>query len=99
MSEMGHKQTSRDVRVTSALPPIADIRRMSWHVRFVPKADIENSSPKTAESCWAYPRATGQTKSSPAARVDGLFRTGDAVIGLRSTDAPRRPRGHDADAA
>jgi hypothetical protein len=33
MSAMGHKQTSRDVRVTSALPPIADIRRMSWHVR------------------------------------------------------------------
>jgi hypothetical protein len=22
-------------------PPIADIRRMSWHVRFVPIADIE----------------------------------------------------------
>ena len=30
----------RDVRVTSALPPIADIRRMSWNVRFVPKADL-----------------------------------------------------------
>ena len=34
MSAMGHKQTSRDVRVTSALPPIEDIRRMRWHVRF-----------------------------------------------------------------
>jgi hypothetical protein len=40
MSALGHKQTSRDVRVTSALPPITVIRRMSWHVRLVPKADI-----------------------------------------------------------
>jgi hypothetical protein len=40
MSALGHKQTSRDVRVTSALPPIADIRRMSWHDRFVPEVDI-----------------------------------------------------------
>ena len=29
MSALGHKQTSRDVRVTPALPPIADIRRIS----------------------------------------------------------------------
>jgi len=28
------------VSVTSALPPIADIQWMSWHVRFVPLADI-----------------------------------------------------------
>jgi hypothetical protein len=40
MSALGHKQTSRDVRVTSALPPIADIRRMSWPDRFVPEADM-----------------------------------------------------------
>ena len=44
MSASGHKQTSRDVRVTSALPPIADIRRMSRQVRYVPKADISNQS-------------------------------------------------------
>jgi hypothetical protein len=37
---LGHKQTSRDVRVTSALPPIADIRRMSWPDRFVSEADM-----------------------------------------------------------
>jgi hypothetical protein len=36
----GHKQTSRDVRVTSALPPIADIRQRIEHVCFVPIADI-----------------------------------------------------------
>ena len=40
MSAKGHKQTFRDVRVTSALPPIADIRRMSWHVRLVPEAEV-----------------------------------------------------------
>jgi hypothetical protein len=46
MSGLGHKQTSREVRVTSALPPIADIRRMSWHVRFVPIADIVSGPPE-----------------------------------------------------
>ena len=30
MSAVGHKRTSRDVHVTSALPPIADIRRCRW---------------------------------------------------------------------
>ena len=40
MSVMGHKQTSRDVRVTSALPPIEDIRRMSWHVRLISTANV-----------------------------------------------------------
>ena len=43
MSAKGQKQTSRVVRVTSALPPIADIQRMSWHVRFVPIADISGA--------------------------------------------------------
>ena len=37
--QKGHKQTSRDVRVTSAVPPIADFRRISWHNGFVPKTD------------------------------------------------------------
>ena len=40
MSALGHKQTSRDVCVTSALPPIADIRRLNWQVRSVPIADM-----------------------------------------------------------
>jgi hypothetical protein len=30
MFAKGHKQTSRDDRVTFALPPIADIRRICW---------------------------------------------------------------------
>jgi hypothetical protein len=39
-SALGHKQTSRDVSVTSALPPKADIRQRIEHVCFVPEADI-----------------------------------------------------------
>ena len=43
MTALGHKQISRDVRVTSALPPIADIRRMSRQVRYVPQADVHSA--------------------------------------------------------
>jgi hypothetical protein len=40
MSALGQKQTSRWVRVMSALPPKADIAGRQFDVRFVPKADI-----------------------------------------------------------
>ena len=40
MSALGHKQTSRDARVMSALPPKADIRQRIEHVRFVPITDV-----------------------------------------------------------
>jgi hypothetical protein len=43
MSALGHKQTSRNVRVMSALPPKADIRQREWRVRYVPKADINTA--------------------------------------------------------
>ena len=36
MSAMGHKQTSRDVRVMSALPPRADISSLAADFRHVP---------------------------------------------------------------
>ena len=39
MSALGQKQTSRHARVMSALPPIADIRRCRWDVRYVPCVD------------------------------------------------------------
>ena len=39
-SALGQKRTSAHVRVMSALPPKADIRRRELDVRFVPKADI-----------------------------------------------------------
>jgi hypothetical protein len=38
MSALGQKRT---LMAMSALPPKADIRQGDWHVRFVPKADIE----------------------------------------------------------
>ena len=40
MSALGQKQTSRLVRVMSALPLKADIGSQLRNVRFVPKADI-----------------------------------------------------------
>src|SRR5262249_45522277 len=40
MSALGQMRTSELVQSMSALPPIADIRRYDWNVRFVPKADI-----------------------------------------------------------
>src|SRR5262249_23719755 len=46
MSALGQKRTSRLVEGMSALPPKADITDRSWHVRFVPKADIS--------SIWIY---------------------------------------------
>jgi hypothetical protein len=41
MSALGHKRTSQDVRVMSALTPKADIGECDRHVRFVPQADIK----------------------------------------------------------
>ena len=44
MSALGQKRTSLRVRPMSALPPIADIGRAYWDVRFVPKKDIAATS-------------------------------------------------------
>ena len=40
MSALGHKRTSCDAAVMSALPPKADMCGATRHVRFVPIADI-----------------------------------------------------------
>jgi hypothetical protein len=40
MSALGQKQTSRRVRLMSALPPKADIADRDRYVRFVPEADL-----------------------------------------------------------
>jgi hypothetical protein len=40
MSALGHSRHFRDVRVTSALPPITDIRLMGWNGRKVPNIDL-----------------------------------------------------------
>jgi hypothetical protein len=39
MSHLGHKRTSQDVRVMSALPPKADIAERNSNVCFGPLAD------------------------------------------------------------
>ena len=40
MSALGQKQTSHHVRVTSALPPIADICQCEWGVGFGAKSGV-----------------------------------------------------------
>jgi hypothetical protein len=42
MSEMGHEQTSCNVRVTSAIPLKADIHQRGLHVRFVPRTTFSD---------------------------------------------------------
>jgi hypothetical protein len=44
MSALGKKRTSNSQPVMSALPPKADIGKVHWDVRFVPKADILHCS-------------------------------------------------------
>jgi len=48
MSALGQKQTFRNVRAMSAIPPKADIRQRNCDVRFGPNADIA----KSAFSCF-----------------------------------------------
>ena len=40
MSALGQKRTCAVQKGMSALPPKADMCSATWHVRFVPKADI-----------------------------------------------------------
>ena len=78
MSAMGHKQTSRDVRVTSALPPIADIRRTSWHVRLCHKQTwsvvlVKMRAPAYAVADFIAERQRwlAQASDSPIAKPSG----------------------------
>jgi hypothetical protein len=49
MSALGQKQTSGDVRVMSALPPIADIADSDSDVRFVPSDTRRFPPPRTVD--------------------------------------------------
>jgi hypothetical protein len=53
MSALGHKQTFAVQNGMSALPPTADICSAQTHVRFVPKADI-NDTPGAAATDGPY---------------------------------------------
>ena len=62
-------------RRMSALPPIADIQRMGWHVRFVPLADItemQSSAQKRREA------------NSPAVAASVSARDNSPTLGLAS---------------
>ena len=47
MSALGQKQTDAAQKVMSALTPKADMCSATWHVRFVPIADIPKLTPGT----------------------------------------------------
>jgi hypothetical protein len=57
MSDSGHKQTCRDVRPMSALPPKADSGRTSRHVRKVPIPDLPNATAHCAKRTIANLRS------------------------------------------
>jgi hypothetical protein len=68
LSAMGHEQTWRHVRVTSAVPLKADIHQSGLHVRFVPTADIlgVEDSFKAEHAKRSRPREAGSTVVSPS---------------------------------
>ena len=92
MSVMGHKQTSRDVRVTSALPPIEDIRRMSWHVRLMPTADISRSGKPRRHSAGGSP----QPNSLPLGQGSQVYRFVLDVIEVTCAGVTELPSVEDA---
>ena len=59
MSELGHSRQFVDVRVTSALPLIADLRQKDRHVRNVPLAVVAalTRPPPPAVASKAFPSA------------------------------------------
>ena len=87
MSAMGHKQTSRDVRVTSALPPIEDIRRMSWHVRF--------NANSGHLAFWKAQKGTPPI-SLPLGQGSQVYRFVLAVIEVTCAGVPELPSVEDA---
>jgi hypothetical protein len=70
MSALGQKQTFAVQNGMSALPPKADIRSASVHVRFVLLADIRNLIPGTD---WTYVQLTqsfAQANDGASQRVE-----------------------------
>src|SRR6516162_10504159 len=67
MSALGQKRTSEHVQSMSALPPKADIGTQSWNVRFVPKADIQESArTKRKRQNFAHSRCSGRLPTMPS---------------------------------
>src|SRR6476659_4799241 len=59
MSALGHEQTSRHVRVMSAIPLKADIHQRGLHVRLVPEADMRHVPVSAKGIGWPNVTARG----------------------------------------
>jgi hypothetical protein len=81
MSELGHEQTSRNVRAMSAFPPIADIRQCGWDVRKVPITDIPDPKEKRVSLTQKATRANVAKKEKPDLRGDHSPRDSE-IVGL-----------------
>ena len=66
MSALGHKQTFRDAKAMSALPPKADMCSALAHVRFVPIADIEGQALLLPRSACTGGHRRGRVTSGAA---------------------------------
>jgi hypothetical protein len=66
MSALGQKRTLGCLELMSALPPKADIGHDGGNVRFVPKADIQESA-RTQRKCqnFAHSRCSGRLPTMP----------------------------------
>jgi hypothetical protein len=65
MSALGQKQTSRHVRVMSAIPLKADVRQRDWRVRYVPLADIHVINAATLRAPGLLPWMSSFGKLKP----------------------------------
>ena len=96
MSALGQKRTSTLQNLMSALPPIADIRRLGGDVRFVPIADIVDLSLTTALPARTpgHPTSVGSSFTEPdgslgGCPLSGVKRTSKFVV-LKSAYDPKR---------
>jgi hypothetical protein len=66
MSALGHKRTLKADNPMSALPPNADIGERDGNVRFVPKADIQESArTQRKRQNFAHSRCSGRLPTMP----------------------------------
>ena len=63
MSALGHKQTSRHVRVMCVIPLKADIHQRGLHVCFVPLSGLSRWHPWPEETRRLYPQFTASLRT------------------------------------